>query len=271
MSNIIKKRIINLFIFELVILLVFAFAVQVMQSNMYMDRQKVDIERSLNEMPGLIAQTMEDRQVNETSYDRIYVSKAKQAAYIIEYVDSVDTNEDGMKKLAELLDVTEVHLVGSDGTVIASSTPPVLPLTPAHRIPSDSALIEENDGIVYRSYCVKIYDMYVVIRQDASELVEIEQLTSSTDDSLSGITLGLNGLVIAMDRTGTVIYSSNTAFIAVGQSIYASGISEEDVSDGNIAWGRINGKYYYFNKNGKVINDVAAEGMIGILRSIGAM
>ena len=245
MSNIIKKRIINLFIFELVILLVFAFAVQVMQSNMYMDRQKEDIERSLNEMPGLIAQTMEDRQVNETSYDRIYVSKAKQAAYIIEYVDSVDTNEDGMKKLAELLDVTEVHLVGSDGTVIASSTPPVLPLTPAHRIPSDSALIEENDGIVYRSYCVKIYDMYVVIRQDASELVEIEQLTSSTDDSLSGITLGLNGLVIAMDRTGTVIYSSNTAFIAVGQSIYASGISEEDVSDGNIAWGRINGKYYY--------------------------
>jgi predicted ester cyclase len=29
--------------------------------------------------------------------------------------------------------------------------------------------------------------------------------------------------------------------------------------------------FYYFNKAGKVTNDVAAEGMIGILRGIGAM
>ena len=29
--------------------------------------------------------------------------------------------------------------------------------------------------------------------------------------------------------------------------------------------------FYYFNKNGKVTNDVAAEGMIGILHGIGAM
>ena len=28
--------------------------------------------------------------------------------------------------------------------------------------------------------------------------------------------------------------------------------------------------FYYFNENGKIINDVAAEGMIGILRGIGA-
>ena len=29
--------------------------------------------------------------------------------------------------------------------------------------------------------------------------------------------------------------------------------------------------FYYFNKNGKVTNDIASEGMIGILRGIGAM
>ena len=29
--------------------------------------------------------------------------------------------------------------------------------------------------------------------------------------------------------------------------------------------------FYYFNKDGQVINDTAAEGMIGILRGIGAM
>ena len=29
--------------------------------------------------------------------------------------------------------------------------------------------------------------------------------------------------------------------------------------------------FYYFNKEGKIINDIAAEGMIGILRGIGAM
>lgn len=29
--------------------------------------------------------------------------------------------------------------------------------------------------------------------------------------------------------------------------------------------------FYYFNKNGKIINDIAAEGMIGILRGIGAV
>lgn len=29
--------------------------------------------------------------------------------------------------------------------------------------------------------------------------------------------------------------------------------------------------FYYFNKGGKVTNDIAAEGMIGILRGIGAM
>ena len=29
--------------------------------------------------------------------------------------------------------------------------------------------------------------------------------------------------------------------------------------------------FYYFNESGKIINDVAAEGMIGILRGIGAM
>ena len=29
--------------------------------------------------------------------------------------------------------------------------------------------------------------------------------------------------------------------------------------------------FYYFNKDGKITNDVAAEGMIGILRGIGAM
>ena len=29
--------------------------------------------------------------------------------------------------------------------------------------------------------------------------------------------------------------------------------------------------FYYFNENGQVINDIASEGMIGILRGIGAM
>ena len=29
--------------------------------------------------------------------------------------------------------------------------------------------------------------------------------------------------------------------------------------------------FYYFNKEGQVVNDIAAEGMIGILRGIGAM
>lgn len=29
--------------------------------------------------------------------------------------------------------------------------------------------------------------------------------------------------------------------------------------------------FYYFNKDGKITNDIAAEGMIGILRGIGAM
>lgn len=29
--------------------------------------------------------------------------------------------------------------------------------------------------------------------------------------------------------------------------------------------------FYYFNKEGKVINDIAAEGMIGIMRGIGAI
>ena len=29
--------------------------------------------------------------------------------------------------------------------------------------------------------------------------------------------------------------------------------------------------FYYFNEEGKVVNDIAAEGMIGILRGIGAM
>jgi hypothetical protein len=29
--------------------------------------------------------------------------------------------------------------------------------------------------------------------------------------------------------------------------------------------------FYYYNKDGKIINDVAAEGMIGILRGIGAV
>jgi len=29
--------------------------------------------------------------------------------------------------------------------------------------------------------------------------------------------------------------------------------------------------FYYFNKDGKIVNDIAAEGMIGILRGIGAM
>ena len=29
--------------------------------------------------------------------------------------------------------------------------------------------------------------------------------------------------------------------------------------------------FYYFNSDGKIINDIAAEGMIGILRGIGAM
>ena len=29
--------------------------------------------------------------------------------------------------------------------------------------------------------------------------------------------------------------------------------------------------FYYFNENGKITNDIAAEGMIGILRGIGAI
>ena len=29
--------------------------------------------------------------------------------------------------------------------------------------------------------------------------------------------------------------------------------------------------FYYLNKDGKVINDIAAEGMIGILKGIGAV
>ncbi len=241
-----KKYIRWLFITEAIFLLLFGVAVQALQSSLLVSAQKKDLIKSIETIPSLIEKEQEDLADNEESFDKVYRSKASQASYILKHVDSVEHSVDGLRTIAKLLGVSEVHLMHGDGTVIASNAEPVLPLTAEHAMALGAPIAEEAYGIHYRTYASEVdWDTYVVIRSSAEQLIEIEHMTSDISTSLGGISLGLNGLVYAFNDEGQVLYSSEEDLLALTDNVYASGMPEKAVQEDDLRWVNLNGEYYY--------------------------
>lgn len=100
-----------------VLLSVFLYNLQVSLST---NEQTVGIDKKIESLRKAVKQSAKEEQETIDSYDEMYQSKAKSLAYLFQ--NDVDDNpETMMSQYKELLNVTNVFVVNSEGSIQAQS------------------------------------------------------------------------------------------------------------------------------------------------------
>lgn len=79
----------------------------------------------------LIRQNSDELDAVSNDFREICLLRARAAAYLLQYTPSEETDTEHLKKIAELLDVDELHLFNSDGIIYASTQPKYIGLSMA--------------------------------------------------------------------------------------------------------------------------------------------
>ena len=234
----------------IILLSVFLYNLQVSLST---NEQTVGINKKIESLRKAVKQSEKEEQETIDSYDEMYQSKAKSLAYLFQ--NDVDDNpETMMSQYKELLNVTNVFVVNSDGSIQAQSGDKVADFSKAGydqlktvfstNTPS-KAFEVKTDNQSYRYYAAKIDDQRMaVIEQDPGELNQLLEDTTSWESILGDVNMGLKGHAFAISaKDYKFLYSPTKKYI--GKDALNLGVKVEDLKDKNQTWMEIDGKKEY--------------------------
>ena len=234
----------------IILLSVFLYNLQVSLST---NEQTVGINKKIESLRKAVKQSEKEEQDTIASYDEMYQSKAKSLAYLFQ--NDVDDNpETMMSQYKELLNVTNVFVVNSDGSIQAQSGDKVADFSKAGydqlktvfstNTPS-KAFEVKTDNQSYRYYAAKIDDQRMaVIEQDPGELNQLLEDTTSWESILGDVNMGLKGHAFAISaKDYKFLYSPTKKYI--GKDALNLGVKVEDLKDKNQTWMEIDGKKEY--------------------------
>ena len=211
------------------------FIVASMQDDLSMSNYTADIEREMEDLPGILEAADEETAQNTQTYDEIYQSKAESVAFMANNDTGFKATDAKMVEYRDLLGVSNVMVVNRAGDVIARAQDTLADFTHARfnllrttfdtGEPSDAVEVEfVDEGATWRYYAAAINaDTMVVVEQDPAELDELVDSTASTAAVLSGVSVGQSGYVFAVSgRDYLVSYHPNADYI--GQDALDAGI-----------------------------------------------
>ena len=224
-----------------------------------------EIDLTFKDVDRIVSQALEDTNVNYDSYELINTAKAKMARYYIRNDEDTGYSATSMKNLKQLLNVTNVYLVDSGGDVVYSADKSdianfydsdVVYLSYLQEISGTNRvsefgyfpvrLSESPEEVTLHSFCgVSLNNgYYIVIEEDAENLLTLQSEAGSLDALLPRITLARNGFVFAVGWDGWVSafpgkYEKEVDYIS------GLGIELGDIKDGFRGTLMLQGDKYY--------------------------
>ena len=223
------------------------FIVASMQDSLSLSNYTADIEREMEDLPGLLEAADEETAQNTQTYDEIYQSKAESVAFMANNNTGFEVSDAKMLEYKDLLGVSNVMVVNRAGEVLAKAqdTPADFSharfnlLRTAFDTGEPSEAVEVDfaaEGVTWRYYAAAIdANTLAVVEQDPVELDELVDSTASTSAVLSGVSVGQSGYVFSVSgRDYLVSYHPNADY--VGADALDAGIDVADLEDGTFTW-----------------------------------
>ncbi len=227
-----------------------------MQNDLALQGYAREMEQEAKDLPDLLAAANENVELNTTTYDEIFQSKAESVAFMANNNAGFAVSDAKMAEYKELLGVDNVMVVSRDGKLLAKAQDTRANFTYsrfnelrtvfADGKPSaavDVELPEENWDMRY--YAARIDDStMVVVEQNPDELNRLVEDTGSIGSVLKNIAIGQHGYVFAISARDYLIEYHPNANL-VGTDAIDGGIDVTDLEDGVSSWMELSGEKLY--------------------------
>ena len=248
MNKKIKNIIVILLIAELIIVAAFGAAVYLLQSRIIANKKAEELRFALACFDENVAERNENLEYFESEYDAMFLSKAKQAAFYMDHLGEEEAETAALQNLANIMEVDELHVISAEGTIVASSCTPAIPLTAEHIHAAGNNCKETVGDKNFRSYAAPLKDgNYILMRSNADEFdAEMDELSS---DMLlyTSSRLGFNGTIAVFDEEGSISYASKLDYVYEGDNIFEKGLSKDHLTENTLKKLKIEGSQYFIS------------------------
>ena len=254
MSKKLKRKTLLLIIVEIVSLVLLGSILTVLQTNLSLHKYQADMEETLRQMDGLVANAQKEAAQSTEVYDAIYQSKASSIAYMaIENVD-FECTDIKMQEYRDLLQVDNVLILDNSGSQLARARYTDADFTYARynqlrtvfESGEASEAFEVESGVqCHRYYGAKIdSETMVVIDQNPEELKHLLESISGWEGILKNVSVGLHGYTFTISNNSYLI-SYHPDGSLIGTDALDSGVPVEELKKGNFTWLTLNGQKFY--------------------------
>lgn len=254
MSKKLRKKAICVIVIEIICLVLFGFFLSRMQTSLSIKNQYENTYEKVGQIQKVVEGAYATAEQNRASYDEMYESKAATVAYMaVKDIRFMETDS-YLKKLADMMEVSNLLIVDREGKVLAKAGPTAADFTYSRynqlrTVFSGSSPSEAFDVTIgentRRYYGARIDGTReVVIEQDPAELVQIEEDISSWKSMLSNINVGLTGYTFALSSQDyTFLYHPDESLL--GHDALNAGLEVENLEDQYYGWMTLNGERLY--------------------------
>lgn len=226
----------------------------VMQTELSVNTQRENSQENVRQIQMVVDNAYAAAEQSRISYDEVYQSKAASAAYMANKDERFSYTDSQMKRLADMMNVTNILVVDREGTTIAKAkaTAADFSLVRYNQLrtvfadgePSEAFEVTLGEN-THRYYAARIDSEHeIVIEHDPAELHQIQEDIDSWESMLENIKVGLNGYTFAVSSQDyTVLYHPDE--MVIGQDSLDAGLDVANLEDGYYGWMTMNGQKLY--------------------------
>lgn len=263
MKRKIRKRLTLFIVAALFLFIIINYILQILQAQTDM----VDASQKLFwQIEQLVSQNSAELEAVSNDFRDICLLRARAAAYLLQYTPSEEEDTNHLKKIAELLDVDELHLFDQNGTIYAGTNPEYYGLN-------------MNAGEQIRFFLPMLEDKTLSLCQDVTPNTAEEKMmqyaTVWTEDGSCIVQVGFEPeRVVELTKKNELSYifslltdSNNSTLFAVSKDDYTvlgstrSAMLGKKLTDWNVPLDKVKnwGKGFYFTIQGVPVYGVFQE------------
>ncbi len=218
---------------------------------------EADMKAEMEELPKLLEQTRSEESEYVKTFDANYQSIGATVAFMAQNDAGYAATDEKMSEFCEMFGVANMIITDKQGEVLAKAKTVKNDLTDSKfdelrkvfqtDSPSDAVSTTDDDNTAndMRYYSAKIDDeTMVVVAQNPASFDDFLEETSSEEAALKNLKVGQTGYVFSIDASSKEIeYHPDSTL--VGKNVNDLGLTDEELTDGNIAWMKAKTKTFY--------------------------
>lgn len=256
MSQKLKRKIVLLALVVIAAAIISGISLYRLQLGLTLSSYDKEMTQKTEDLTEILDTADTEAAESKETFDAIYQSKAQSVAFMAHHDTGFKETDAKMDELKQLLEVDNIMVVRSDGTIVAKAEETQADFSHARfnylreclktNKPSRAVEIElPGQDWLMRYYAARLDDnTMIVIEQNPNELRELIEETDSTASVLRDVSVGQDGYIFALSaQTYVIEYHPDESL--VGTDALNEGIDVESLEDGYTGWMELAGKRIY--------------------------